>query len=261
MTRSAALFPRRERVIFDSNPLIEVVCQVRFPAILKIDAELPAEFQEAIRGSFPQYQRQVAIGVPELPEALSKMLGGGMPQNNSTFLSADADYRIGLSSSSVSLTATKYVDWGIFKDLLSMAIDALNKTYSPSYFERIGLRYRNLIKRSEIGLAETDWRELLNPTIAAELVEEGWAQHAFEVQRALRAPLNDSGDNLFFQHGFAREGSNQEIFYLLDFDYYSQERSEADNVIGTIERLHDFSGSAFQWCISEKLRMALRPRC
>ena len=45
-------FPDAKRIIFRKNPLTEVVCQLRFPPILKIDAEVPANFQEAIRTEF-----------------------------------------------------------------------------------------------------------------------------------------------------------------------------------------------------------------
>jgi uncharacterized protein (TIGR04255 family) len=37
------------RVIYGRNPLEQVICQIRFPTILKIDTELPAAFQEQIR--------------------------------------------------------------------------------------------------------------------------------------------------------------------------------------------------------------------
>ena len=49
------LFPPTQRVIYHENPLVEVVCQFRFPTILKIDAEIPVAFQEAVRSTFPDY--------------------------------------------------------------------------------------------------------------------------------------------------------------------------------------------------------------
>lgn len=45
------LFPPTQRVIYHKNPLVEVVCQLRFPTILKIDAEIPVAFQEAVRST------------------------------------------------------------------------------------------------------------------------------------------------------------------------------------------------------------------
>ena len=46
-------FPDVERVIYNENPLDRVICQLRFAPILKIDTEIPAEFQERIRIDYP----------------------------------------------------------------------------------------------------------------------------------------------------------------------------------------------------------------
>ena len=45
----------QQRCIYDMNPLAEVICQLRFPEILSIQANIPANFQEAIRHIFPKY--------------------------------------------------------------------------------------------------------------------------------------------------------------------------------------------------------------
>ena len=49
------LFAPYERYQYARAPLLEVICQLRFPTILSIGAKEPAEFQEAIRKDFPQY--------------------------------------------------------------------------------------------------------------------------------------------------------------------------------------------------------------
>lgn len=51
-------FPETPRVIYAKNPLFEVICQLRFPAILKIDSEIPAGFQEKLRASFPLFREE-----------------------------------------------------------------------------------------------------------------------------------------------------------------------------------------------------------
>ena len=39
---------QNKRVKYQEAPLVEVICQLRFPTILSINANEPVEFQEAI---------------------------------------------------------------------------------------------------------------------------------------------------------------------------------------------------------------------
>ena len=59
-------FPNVPRVTYRNNPLVQVICQLRFPPILKIDAEVPADFQESIRKDFPKFSERNEFRV-ELP--------------------------------------------------------------------------------------------------------------------------------------------------------------------------------------------------
>ena len=47
-----------QKIIYKKNPLDRVICQLRFPPILKIDTELPDKFQESIRNDFPEFQEK-----------------------------------------------------------------------------------------------------------------------------------------------------------------------------------------------------------
>ena len=45
-----------KRVIYQKNPLVEVILQIKFPTILSINAKDPVDFQDAIRQEYPIYQ-------------------------------------------------------------------------------------------------------------------------------------------------------------------------------------------------------------
>ena len=53
------MFEPKDRVRYEKNQIVNVVCQLRFPTILAISAREPAEFQEAVRGDYPVYQRRM----------------------------------------------------------------------------------------------------------------------------------------------------------------------------------------------------------
>lgn len=57
------MFSNDERVIYAKRQLVEVICQLRFPEILKIDVSEPADFQERIRRDYPQYEKLSLIHI------------------------------------------------------------------------------------------------------------------------------------------------------------------------------------------------------
>lgn len=59
------MFSQQERCIYRKNPLAEVICQLRFPEILSIQTQLPANFQEAIREEYPQYSARNEVSPPK----------------------------------------------------------------------------------------------------------------------------------------------------------------------------------------------------
>lgn len=42
-----------QRVIYENNPLIEVIIQYRFPKILALNSKDPIEFQDRIKDEYP----------------------------------------------------------------------------------------------------------------------------------------------------------------------------------------------------------------
>ncbi len=50
-------FPESERVVYGENPLVEVICQLKFPPILDISTAEPAAFQNKVRKLYPLYEK------------------------------------------------------------------------------------------------------------------------------------------------------------------------------------------------------------
>ena len=66
VSEETAMFSNAPRCRYHKNQLGEVICQLRFPEILTIETNLPGEFQEAIRASFPLYSSRKEAAAPKL---------------------------------------------------------------------------------------------------------------------------------------------------------------------------------------------------
>ncbi len=169
-------FPDSPRVIYAQNPLIEVVCQLRFPPILRIDSEAPAALQEKIRAKYPLFKEKHIsdLGI-ELPPEIAQLSNSviSTPLRTSRisydFISADEQWRVGLTREFIALSTTKYERWEDFKAHLEQPLQVFIETYSPAFFSRVGLRYRDLIRRPRLGLENAPWSDLLKTPIAGEL--------------------------------------------------------------------------------------------
>ena len=139
---------------FNTPQLREVICQLRFPAILSIDTKEPADFQEAIRAVFPRY----ALKQDRLPPKLTVVNDTTQVENQPTipnhhFLSADNKWKLNLTRDFISLSTVAYTSWEAFGKTLDQPLAQFIKLYQPAFFQRIGLRYVNMVSRQEIGRA------------------------------------------------------------------------------------------------------------
>lgn len=259
----ANLFPDSERRVFQQNPLAEVICQLRFQPVLRIETEMPADFQDGIRARFPGYTKQ-ATGLPAgLPQEVARALfAQGLIDGAERRTLHRFDGRrshVSLARDSVALSTEAYSDWEAFFDDLTLVVKALAATYRPSDFTRVGLRYRNLIHRTAIGLGvETPWTDLLAPHALGELVEPRLAAAAVETLRQLSLQFGRA-NRVTIRHGLVREEETQEQCYIVDADFYTEATTSWDDARVLLTEYREQAGYLFRWLITEKLFKVLGP--
>ncbi len=257
-------FPLSDRVLYKKNPLEVVVCQLRFPPVLRIDAELPHAFQEHVRAEYPFFSERQSVvpeaGVPAgVPPEILKAISEMLPFRASRmyeFTSADSNWRVTLTKETLSLGCKQYRRWEDFKQHLQLPMQFLLKTYAPSFYLRIGLRYRDLIKRSVLKLNDVPWNELLKPPIAGVLGSE-IAPAIRQTNQQLLIDLGENNAQVRVQHGFLLKGTEQ--CYLIDSDFFTSVRKETNDAIATLDYFNRQSGRLFRWCISDRLHGAMEP--
>ncbi len=260
-------FPASPRVIYKKNPLDEVICQLKFPPILRIDSELPARFQESLRPEYPLFE-EASPAFPNflgrsIPPEVGKLinfdisipLAGKVYQ----FISPDQKWKVGLAREFVALSTGSYVRWEEFRAKLEQIISNLVSQYSPSFFVRIGLRYRDIVRRSTLDLGDIHWSDLLKPHILGELASPDVESEIQQASRETLISVNGSKARVHIRHGLARIVESNEEVYLIDSDFYDENRTEVKNVFARLDTLHQEAGHLFRWCITDTLHKALQP--
>lgn len=254
--------PESERIQYRRNPLEIVVCQLRFPPILRIDKETPSTFQDAIRADYPLFA-QKSLGLPsEMVGAISVKIGmAGIPSNSYEFRSADGKWVISLTKEWLALTCRRYTKWTEFVDHLRAPLEAFRREYSPAFYVRTGLRYQNILQRSELGLQNEPWSALLNQNIAGVLAAPELRGRVEQSSADFVVCVEGGNDRIHLQHGLGtkKTGAQAEGVYVLDLDIYTEERIGTADANTRLDRFNTEAGRLFRWCIGDRLHEALGP--
>ena len=262
-------FPIHDRVIYGRNPLKEVLCQLRFSMLLRIQQELPFEFQEAIREEYPLLEvaeEALAISVSAQGQT-SPTVPLTQSQRTYRFFDTERCWQATLNSGFVSLSTRRYTQWEDFRDRLERVVAAFLDIYRWQQPLRVGLRYQDFISRQELGLQDSRWRELFNPALGGPLFDAGIAEDEVLGQEQFTLfRLDDNIGNLRLRHGLAQLSSTSESGYSIDCDAFSDAsvgHATIRDIAELRQRLGRFNseaGAAFRWCIGERLHSALEPR-
>lgn len=252
--------PDKERVIYQRNPLVEVVSQLQFPQILRIVNQEPVDFQDAIRADYPILEITRGVLVVDV-------VGGESPNTQKLdtvyhFKSEDLQWQASLSRSFVALTTKDYKRYEDFKQRFEKIVQAFEAVYKPSFYSRIGLRYQDLIIRSSLNLKGETWSSLIPAHIAPELHSPEIADAVIASTKTLVIKIGTG--QVAFRHGLVEardiEQSPIEPAYLLDADFFSEERIAVGSHVW--ERLDEYNQSArklFRWSITDRLHLAMEP--
>lgn len=250
------MFSTEKRCRYAQPQLAEVICQLRFPEILTIQANVPAEFQDAIRDQFPIYLRR-----QELPG--NGQLVKKEPVINHQFATADGTWRVNLTSRFISLTCSKYTRWEDFAAHLDKPLAAFIQIYKPAPFERIGLRYLNFISRYQLGLEGIPFSQLIQPCYLGPLAEEdvpeqGVSRNTIDCEMAIRGGCRVK---IHAGPGKVKRGTREdpEIKFIFDQDLYMNGPLQLNLVAGALQTLHSQADSIFRGAITEKLHEAMEP--
>ena len=258
------MLSKEPRCQYRNNQLADVICQLRFPEILSIDANLPASFQEEIRRQFPKFSTTLETRSPKIIGTPGNLQLENQPSTkNYQFTSLDGAWRVNLTSTFISLACTQYTCWEDFAKKLDVPLAAFIKIYQPACFERIGLRYLNFISRQNLCLLDTPFNQLISdpylgiladPEIKENFTSRCGVDADVSLPGGCRVKLH-AGPGLVQQNG----QQQNEIKFIFDQDLYMTGNIPVNYSAGALETLHSHAYPIFRAAITDRLHDAMDP--
>ncbi len=227
--------PTQGRELFARNFVRQVVAELRFPALLDLEAEVPKALRQEVRREYP---------ISEAVTMVTLNPGTVAPRSEPqyTFKTRDKTWTFGVRPSALTLESVRYVRFAEFAERITTLIGTASKHMDLVFFTRVGLRYVNAlpVKQGSIN----GW---LNDALEGPLAEKrlGWLTECFQQLHGYA-----QAGRFSLRHGIEpnTQGKGE---YIIDTDFYREdvELAQAPSLLTTLNRE---SFSLFIWTLGDK---------
>ena len=238
------MFPQAKRIELKHPPLDLVVCQVRFPIVLKLKVEQgPVDFQTKIMSQYPLTNRKSRTLLETQPQEKRIM---AKEESYWTFMDREERWTIAISDSFFSLETKKYRNFDEFLEKFTHAFDVVQQLYGIPLCSRIGLRYINKISKKTNPKLPENWpREIRAGLVPFSGIAGPEVPRMAQSENRLK--LNDcflTIRSVLIAKGFPG-AENHEL--VLDFDCYSEEKCDFDKQAEILRKFKTTCYNAFRW--------------
>ena len=239
---------------YGQDLLIETVCEIHFPIIMKISSELPSDFHDIVRrAGYLEF-------IEDLRPSTHNIFDPTQRQQIIFQFTDERDSRIRLSDTSLSLSFTKaYIDSENFKNNLIAVLSNFIQIYQPAFFSRISLSCMYVAANSFLQDVELKVKDFVPDHIFSD-----FESNIIEDVTCLTKTSSFFEDNFGFNirhaidnlSGSSAKGQlNKETCYLIDIEcFYNSFLGEINDVSNKFDAISRFRRGIFHWSISEILR-------
>lgn len=257
-------FPETKRIKFQNNPLIEVVCQLTFSDKLYSDDESFSDeallLHNELKSLLPFFVKAKSISV-EIES--QQQIVNKTESEIFEFTSKDQASKIILTPDSIALVTNQYESWESFYGIIEFSLSKLEQYPVTQNLKRIGLRYKDVIEKSKVGLdSSCPWSELLNDKITCLMQDDVISRKISGLQSNFTIDLTDicKKSKMNANYGTVSNSETKEICFMIDCDFSVEGDINSDSTKEYLDAFNVKSRNFFQWCIKEKLYRALQPR-
>jgi uncharacterized protein (TIGR04255 family) len=262
-----------ERVVYQRNPLAEVICQLRFADIGEITDEKRDGFASAMRElGYPTLSIDTSVSLKQ--ELMAKIIQGDFgiqpfEQKITYHFQNDLGYRVSLERGFLALTCTSYTQWNDFSTHLQTVAKRFTKFFDGVELERLGLRYKDVIEREELGLGDIPWHELISAFLLGPLAANALADSQMVVESNVASFLSQTlltldNSSVLLQSSLLTSVDKQKRAFMIDADFFLKDELDSrllenhEKLDQQLNTLHADSGNLFRRGITERLHDALQ---
>lgn len=223
-------------------------------------------FQEAIRQTYPRYNRQHGVQILLTPGGVQQQAAEDAQHR---FEDTDGVFRVILAPDFIAVETTQYSDIDDFAGRIAALADAVQVHYAPAEIQRVGLRFIN-----ELRLTSADPKAEMAEAIAPALLGAVGAVELTETVIASQQVLDLAGTDsrMLVRHGYQPTGTTvdptigvepdvprpelHQPFYLLDLDVFADRNVpySREAVETHVREFNDDIRTLFAWGVREEYR-------
>lgn len=245
----------------NQSPLVLVLTQIRFPAVLRIDKHIP-DIQESLRElgltRFNQEESQQVIFGPEVKTNASTRW---------VFSNRKQDEAVVLANNFFVYEVSQYDVFDTFVERLLTVLKPIYETAKLSFSDQIGVRYVDLLRGNESHTIDSLVCESLRGLTADQLGMKA-ANHQFVIQGPTEHGIlwlrsfENTGEqflppDLQTEHlKHAVHTSKDDKFRVLDFDHIARAEIDfvEDDLRSKLWDLHEHTDRAFRAAVTKEAR-------
>ncbi len=235
---------------YKNSPILEAICEFRFPSEVPWDLTTPGSFYDKIKNTFPIKEQHTTQSV-EISESQSGIQHQLKIDQRMFFYTNDKKTFVQIGNQVLGINCLKpYPSWDKFKPFIESPYKALKELIELKSPTRIGLRYINKIEVPKTNGDLSNYFEF-RPLMGSNL-----PQNLEKFNVGCYLPFSDARDYCRIRLSSATPDKSDNNAYLLDLDYILDKKSAIlpENVIEWVDHAHDETEKVFEGCITDQLR-------